>query len=441
MEKEELKEIANGEIEKNREKIIQLGKSIFSEPEEGFKEFKTADKVKNAFREMEIEYEDKLAVTGVKGRIIGGKNGPTLAIIGELDALFNPEHLLADKKTGLVHACGHFAQIAWLIGAGLGLKKIREYLSGTVVLFAVPAEEYLDLEFRQKLREENKIKYFGGKQELIRLDAFDDIDLAMMSHAQSDIPGRNVFVAKGSNGFVGKSVRFIGRASHAGAAPFEGINALNAFNIALSAIHAQRETFKDNDCVRVHLIVTKGGDSVNVVPSEIRVEMYVRANSVETMKETSLKVDRALRAGAMGIGASVEISQTPGYLPLSSNEEFSDLWLKNAAILLGKDNIHSIPAFGGSTDMGDLMHIKAGVHPFVGGFTGGLHTKDFKVSDEEMAYIIPAKIQAMTAIDLLYDGAKAAAKIVSNFRPKFSKEEYLKSLDSFFCKTLWHEQK
>lgn len=440
MGKAELKKIAIEEIEKNRERIVELGKSIFSEPEEGFKEFKTAEKVKNAFKEMDIKFEDELAVTGIKGHIAGRESGPTLAIIGELDALFNSEHPSADKTTGLVHACGHFAQIAWLIGSGFGLRKVMEHLSGTVVLFAVPAEEYIDLGFRQQLKEEGKIRYFGGKQELIRLGAFDDVDLAMMSHAQSDIPGRNVYISKGSNGFLGKSARFIGRASHAGAAPFEGINALNAFNIALSAIHAQRETFRDNDSVRVHLIVTKGGDSVNIVPSEVKVEAYVRANSTEAIMDANLKVDRALKAGAMGVGASVEILQTPGYLPLDSNEALSDLWLENANTLLGKDNVHTIPAFGGSTDMGDLMHIKPGIHPFVGGFSGGLHTKDFEITDEEMAYIIPAKLQAMTAIDLLYDGAKVAKEIVSNFKPKLSKGAYLKLLDSFFSRTLWREQ-
>ena len=439
MEKKEIKTLVIDEIEKNKEKIIQLGKSIFSEPEEGFKEFKTAEKVKNIFKEMDIEFEDNLAITGVKGYIRGKKDGPTLGIIGELDALFNPEHPLADKKTGLVHACGHFAQIAWLIGAGFGLKKVQNFISGNIALFAVPAEEYINLELRQKLKEEGKLKYFGGKQELIRIGAFDDIDLAMMSHAQSDMPGRNVFISMGSNGFIGKSITFIGRASHAGAAPFKGTNALNAFNIALSAIHAQRETFKDNDSVRVHLIITKGGDSVNVIPSEIKAEMYVRANSTDAIKDASLKVDRALKAGAMGVGGSVEISQTPGYLPLYNNEKFTSLWTKNAINLLGKEKVHTAPAFGGSTDMGDLMHLKPGIHPFVGGFTGDLHSKDFKISDEEMAYIIPAKIQALTAIDLLYDNAQEAKKIISDFKPKFTKEEYLELLDSFFYKTLWHE--
>jgi len=434
-----LKEASLDEINKHSERIVGLGKSIFSEPEEGYKEFETAKKVEEIFSEWSIPFQRGLGITGVKGSLDTGREGPTIALLGEMDALFNPDHPLANKETGLVHACGHFAQIAGLIGAGFGIKKVVENLSGKVVLFAVPAEEFINLEFRQKLKETGKITYFGGKQELVGIGALDDVDLVMMNHAQSEIPGRTVYLSAGSNGFIGKAARFLGRAAHAGVAPFKGVNAMNAFHVALSAIHAQRETFKDDDMVRVHLIVTKGGDSVNVVPSEVRVEMYVRAKSVEAIKETNAKVDRAIKAGAMGVGADVEITNTPGYLPIFNDERLANLWMDNASKLLGKENVHLLGPFGGSTDMGDLTHLKPGVHPFVGSFTGDIHSKDFKVDDEEMAFLIPAKIMAMAVIDLLFQEAKEAKEIVSKFKPKLSKGEYLRLLDSFIYQILWSE--
>jgi len=434
-----LKEASLDEINKHSERIVGLGKSIFSEPEEGYKEFETAKKVEEIFSEWSIPFQRGLGITGVKGSLDTGREGPTIALLGEMDALFNPDHPLANKETGLVHACGHFAQIAGLIGAGFGIKKVVEDLSGKVVLFAVPAEEFINLEFRQKLKEAGKITYFGGKQELVGIGALDDVDLVMMNHAQSEIPGRTVYLSAGSNGFIGKAARFLGRAAHAGVAPFKGVNAMNAFHVALSAIHAQRETFKDDDMVRVHLIVTKGGDSVNVVPSEVRVEMYVRAKSVEAIKETNAKVDRAIKAGAMGVGADVEITNTPGYLPIFNDERLANLWMDNASKLLGKENVHLLGPFGGSTDMGDLTHLKPGVHPFVGSFTGDIHSKDFKVDDEEMAFLIPAKIMAMAVIDLLFQEAKEAKEIVSKFKPKLSKGEYLRLLDSFIYQILWSE--
>lgn len=439
MTSEKLKKVALDEIDRHSERIVQLGKSIFSEPEEGFREFKTAKKVEGIFSEWGIPFQRGLGLTGVKGSLDTGRKGPAIALLGEMDALLNPDHPLAEKETGLVHACGHFAQIAWLIGAGFGIRKVMEDLSGKVVLFAVPAEEFINLEFRQKLKEAGEIEYFGGKQELVRIGALDDVDLVMMNHAQSEIPGRTVFLSSGSNGFIGKAARFLGRAAHAGVAPFKGINAMNAFHVALSAIHAQRETFKDDDMVRVHLIVTKGGDSVNVVPGEVRVEMYVRAKSVEAIKGINAKVDRALKAGAMGVGAGVEITNTPGYLPISNDERLSHLWMNNASELLGKENVRLLGPFGGSSDMGDLTHLKPGIHPFVGSFTGDLHSKDFKVDDEEMAFLIPGKILAMAAIDLLSQEAKEAKEIIAQFKPRLSKEEYLRLLDSLTYQTLWRE--
>ena len=437
MDKNALKDIAFKEIEKHRDKIIDIANSILHEPEEGFKEKKTAQKVKEAFNSIGIKYRSDLAITGIKGMLGGKSEGPVIAIIAELDAIINNDYPFADKKTGAAHACGHFAQIAQLIGAAIGLKKIADNLSGQVVLFVVPAEEYINLEYRETLKKEGRIKYYGGKQELIRLGEFDDIDIVIMQHAQSEYPGRKALIADGSNGFIGKSVRFIGKEAHAGDAPYNGINALNAFNIALSAIHAQRETFKDEDSVRVHPIITRGGDSVNNVPSEVKVELYVRARTVKAIKEINRKIDIALMAGAMAVGAQVEITNTPGYLPVENNSQLKSIWAKNAAELIGKENILYVGPRGGSTDMGDLTQIKPGIHPYVGSFRGELHSRDFRVAEEEMAYIISSKIYVLTVIDLLYGEAETAKEIIRNFTPNLTKDKYLELLDSLSYKRLW----
>ena len=437
MNKEKIIKTAFEEIDRYRNKIINIADSILNGPEEGFREYKTALKVKEVFEDLGIKYRSDLALTGIKGFLNEGAEGPTVAIIAELDSIINRDHPFSDKETGAAHACGHFAQIAQLIGAAAGLKKIMDQLSGQVIFFAVPAEEYINLEFREDLKRKGKIKYFGGKQELIRLGEFDDIDIVIMQHAQSEYPGRKVLIADGSNGFIGKSVRFIGKESHAGDAPYNGINALNAFNIALSAIHAQRETFRDSDSVRVHPVITKGGDTVNNVPSDVRVELYVRARTVEAIKENNRKVDIALMAGAMAVGAEIEITNTPGYLPVENNNKLISIWAENAAELVGEENVMYIGPRGGSTDMGDITQIKPGIHPYTGSFSGELHSRDFDVGEEEMAYIISSKIYVQTIIDLLYDKAQSAKEIIREFKPNMSKDEYLKLLDSLSYKTLW----
>ncbi|HET6316631.1 MAG TPA: peptidase dimerization domain-containing protein [Chloroflexota bacterium] len=130
-----------------------------------------------------------------------------------------------------------------------------------------------------------------------------------------------------ANGLVAKRARFIGRASHAGAAPERGINALNAATLALQAIHMQRETFRDEDHVRVHPILTRGGDSINVVPADVRLETFVRGATFEAIAEAALKVDRALRAGALSVGGEVVIETLPGYLPLIVDPAMSERYL------------------------------------------------------------------------------------------------------------------
>jgi metal-dependent amidase/aminoacylase/carboxypeptidase family protein len=79
----------------------------------------------------------------------------------------------------------------------------------------------------------------------------------------------------------------------------------------------------------------------------------------------------------------------------------------------------------GSTDMGDVSMILPAIHPFVGGSVGGVHREAFKHVDEEIAYIIPAKVMAMTVVDLLYDNARLGKKIALEKKGKMTKEEYL----------------
>ena len=141
--REELKKRACEAIDKNRDKIIALGESIMMEPELGYKEFKTADKVKKVFDELGFQYQDGVAITGVIAPLKGKESKIRVAVMGELDAVVAPNHRCANKETGAAHSCGHHAQIASMVGAAYAFKDtgILEELSGDVVLMAVPAEE------------------------------------------------------------------------------------------------------------------------------------------------------------------------------------------------------------------------------------------------------------------------------------------------------------
>ncbi len=433
MDKATLKKQACEAIRAHADEIMSLGDSIFREPELGFKETATAAKVAAAFTRYGIAHTTGHAITGVKGRLKGAKPRRTVAVLGELDAVICYDHPFANPQTGAAHACGHFAQIAAMVGCGIGLTagKVMPDLAGDVVLFAVPAEEYVEIEYRNRLYQDGKLTYLGGKPELIAGGAFDDVDMAMMIHSDtSGKAGRAVGVGGTNNGFIGKMARFIGREAHAAGAPHEGINALNAALLAIMAVNAQRETFRDEDYVRFHPILTKGGDLVNVIPSDVRMESYVRGRTVEAIVDANKKVDRALKAGADAIGARVEIADLPGYLPMFEELTMSGLFAANAAALLGKDAVRQAGHHAGSTDMGDLAHIMPIIQPYVGGVTGTAHTRDFAVADPEMAYLVPAQLMAMTVIDLLADDAAVAEGIAASFQPKMTKESYLQFMEN-----------
>lgn len=433
--RDELKSRACREIENSAEEIIQVVKTILKTPEPGFREIKTSKFVSDKFTELGIIHRSGLARTGVKGIVASGNEGPTVAVLGELDSLIVPTHPEANPETGAAHACGHNAQIGMLIGVAMGLTKsgILSSLSGRVAFIAVPAEEYIEIEFREGLRKEGKISYLGGKPELIKLGEFDDVDMAMITHTASTAVMRKRLIGVGgtSNGCLAKQIQFIGKGAHAGGAPHAGVNALNAAMIALSAIHAQRETFKDADTVRVHPIITKGGEVVNIVPDDVRMETFVRGKTLEAIKDANEKVDRALRAGALAVGGSVKINTLPGYLPMVSDRNLQTLYRANAFSLVGKSKVTPSGRHGtGSTDMGDVSHIMPAIHPYTAGAGGTSHGNDYLIEDYNLAVLNPAKIMLMTVIDLLADGALKAKEILKKHKTIMTKQEYLDLMES-----------
>ncbi|MCY6957255.1 amidohydrolase [Clostridium brassicae] len=434
MTNEELKKLVCKTIDDNAEKLIALAKKIDESPELGFKENKTSQIVANFFEELNLPYKNNLAITGVKAKLKNSSEGPNVAILGELDAVLCPTSSKADPLTGAAHACGHNLQLTAMMGAALGLKlsNIADKLHGNVTFMGVPAEEFIEIEYREKLHKEGKIHFFGGKQELIYLGEFDDVDISMMMHSDKNTPETKVSVGDTSNGFMAKTIQYIGKTAHAAEAPHEGVNALNAAMIGLMGINALRETFIDEDHVRVHPIITKGGDTVNSVPCDVRLETYVRAKSMKSIENTHIKVDNALKAGGYAVGAETIVKTIPGYLPLNCSKDLNNLFVDNALSILPKEQVVNAGHFGASTDMGDLSHIIPTIHPFIGGVDGALHTEDFHAVDYSSAALLPAKLFAMTIVDLLSNEAEKAKEIKSNFKPLLTKEEYVAMMENYF---------
>jgi len=426
--KEDLKQTLCAEVDRHRNEIFTIGTTIEHHPERGFQEHKTAALVAREFAAMGLPCREGLAVTGVKARLGGAWPGPTVALLGELDAVLSPQHPHADPQTGAAHACGHNGQVAAMLGAARALvgSKVMEHLAGNVVLFAVPAEENVDMEHWRGLRAAGQVEFLLGKQELIRLGEFDDVDMSLLVHESPRPEEKRAGAQYSSNGTLHKIMEFLGKASDAAPKPHLGINALNAAAIALHALHLQRETFRDDDCIRINPILTRGGNSLNWVPAETRIETAIRAKTVEALDDADVKLDRSARAGAVATGASVRITTMPGFSPLLNHRGLLEIYKRNCLPLIGGDTqwTEGIHRRGGS-DMGDLSLIMPTLQSYTGGVRGESHGADHEVFDPELFYLTPAKAMAMTVVDLLYDDAREAQALLTGWRPRFTRDDYI----------------
>lgn len=431
MNKEELKKHISNIIDERKQVYIDLCQNIYQNPETGYKEIKTTKTIADALEQLGYRTKRDIAVTGCHAYSNEEKIGPKISIIGELDSIICPSHKDCDQSTGAMHACGHNIQITVMYAVADALKYSNSlgYLDGKIDFIAVPAEEVIELEYRKRLKDEGKIKYYSGKTELITKGEFDDSDICMMVHNYPFENGyHKIAPYVTSNGFIGKQTTFIGKQSHAGQAPWDGINSLNMASLAITNMHYQRETFKDKDTVRVHQIINHGGDIVNSVPDRVSMETTVRANNIPALFDANNKVNRSIHAACIALGGKAKIIDSPGQLPINSDKQLSEIFKNNALKFYKEDEILPHMQWTASSDMGDISALKPVLHGLTSGITGGLHTKDYQITDEENAYIIPIKIMCFTIIDLLMDNAIMAKNIINDFKPSMNKDEYIKYL-------------
>jgi amidohydrolase len=429
--KEVLKAKILKDIDNNREKIEKIGTYLYDNPELGFKELKCHKLITDLYKSLNIDFEDNLAITGTKATLIGKSSNINIALLGEMDAVYNPNHIKT-AKDGASHCCGHNAQIAIMLGVFMAFfnSEIYKKLNGNITFISTPAEELLDLNYREKLIAANKIEYYSGKQNMIKDGIFDNIDLVLSSHAAAN-PNKFIELNVDLAGFIIKKVKFIGKPAHSGLAPHEGINALSAANLSITAINSIRETFKDTDNVRISPIIKDNTLAINVVPEKVEMESYVRASTIDAILDTGKKFDRCIKGASYAIGAKYEIENVIGYLPFYQTKEINDLIYDNSMKFINKDQIKWGEMIAASGDVGDVSTLCPTIQMGFGGFKGMLHGNDFSVADKDAAYIIPAKILACTIVDLLFDEQPLANKIRKNYTPDFkSKDEYVKLLES-----------
>ena len=404
---------------------------LWKNPETGYKEWKAHAYLLKEFRDLGYAPLEAGNIPGFYVDVDTGRPGPTVAVMGELDSLICASHPDADPETGAVHACGHCCQAAGLLGLAGALTEpgVLDGLCGRIRLMATPAEELIEVEYRESLRKKGIIKYFGGKVEFMHRGYLDGVDMAFMLHS-GNVGKHTGSINKGNNGCMAKTVTFHGKSAHAGGAPHSGINALYAANQALSAVNALRETFQDSQCIRFHPIITNGGTVVNAIPETVSFETYVRGATMESILQTNEKINRAVAGSAASLGCRVTISDRPGYSPRV--QPMAMMLAMKEAMEAVLDTVNWQPdAWGkGSTDMGDVSMIMPAMHPTLGGVGGTCHGNDFYIDDPETACVDMARVMLSMLSVLLKEDAKRAREILAEFTPTFpSKEAFFAAID------------
>ena len=418
-------------VDKHRQLIFDTERHIWQNPETGYREVKTSKYMEENFERLGYTLTRAENIPGFYTVLDTGRPGPEILIMGELDSLICPNHPESDPTTGYVHACGHHAQCAALLGIAAALKEpgTCDNLCGCIRLCAVPAEELIEIGYRSELKKKGVIKYFGGKGEFLYRGYFDGVDIAFMVHSSGAFGAQT-----GNVGCIAKTVHYKGVSAHAGGNPGGGINALYAASQGLSAANAIRETFGEKDIIRFHPIITHGGEAVNAIPELVTIESYVRGASFEAISKANKKINRALCGGALSLGANVEIIDMPGYAPLKNDNNMIQLTKEAADMVIPEENFFvSSNLSSGSTDMGELCGLMPVIHPYSSGTRGSAHGADYGIADPEKACVKSAKLQLAMLYLLLKDDAKRAKQIIADFKPLFNnKEEYFAYIDALF---------
>jgi amidohydrolase len=264
-----------------------VSRKIWEWKEPGQKEFKSAALLKEELRKLGYQVSGDLKVpadlvpggvakTAFRAEMKGKGPGPTVTVMLEYDALANG------------HACGHNLIATSGLLAAAGLAKVMKDTPGRVLVIGTPDEERGSLG--------------GGKVALLESGHFEGSDVVFITHPADrwSLDQRLLAMKRALFTFRGKS-------AHAAAAPHKGVNALRGVLLTFNCVDSLREHLRQD--IRIHGIVTKGGERVNVVPAEAQAEFATRALDTAAMEDTYGKVVNCARAAELGTGAKLEFNE------------------------------------------------------------------------------------------------------------------------------------
>ena len=379
----DLKERVQKRVDDIADGAWDMALDMHKNPELGHQEHRAAELLSSALQSEGFQVQRQVA--GMETSFyseyrFGEGAGPKVAVLAEYDAL-----------PGMGHACGHNIIGAAAVGAGIALKKaISEAdtdLSGTIVVLGCPAEE-------------GAVDGAGGKVDLVEHGYLDDVDCAMMIHPSTKNISRSSSLAREA-----LEISYHGKSSHAAATPEKGKNALDAAILTFNNWNALRQHVRDD--VRIHGVITEGGQAPNIVPDFAQIRMYARSQDSDYLQEVVEKVKDCARGAATAAGCEVAFRPTAKrYANLAPNEMLADAYVENFEIL-GEPIDEQTTKGSGSTDMGNVSQVTPSIHPYVAiapDWVAGHSTEMEEAAASEegrKGMTLGAKAMAMTAIDVL----------------------------------------
>jgi amidohydrolase len=392
------------------DELSELVDDLWAHPELGYAEHHTRARVADF---IERHGGDRVrttsfAITGLRVDLpsASAPGRRRVAVVAELDAVISPAHPDADPRTGAVHACGHHTQVAIALAVYAELMahgQLPDFGFDLSFVF-VPAEEFVDLDHRARMRAAGEISWFGGKPEAMQQGVFDDIDAAICLHAIGEEFDRpTVEINCDLAGFLYKYATFHGQASHAGFDPYSGVNAYSMATLFSTVLGLGRQQLREDAYVRMNPVIGDSSMTTNVVPHEVTVGTDLRSIDLDYLREVAGRIDRAAEGAAHALGGSVEIRTEMGYLPFFQDRQlsvaFAEAFEATDEIVDLIDDRGAIAAAG---DAGDLAYLIPTVQLSYGGFAGTIHGRDFRLVDRQTVLVsVPKLLQA--ALERLAD--------------------------------------
>ncbi|MEQ2526744.1 M20 family metallopeptidase [Bacillaceae bacterium CLA-AA-H227] len=392
-----LKETIIANVEDNKELYLETSHKIHENPEIGNEEFFASSLLTELLEKEGFALEKAVAghETSFVARKRSDKPGPSIAFLAEYDAL-----------PGIGHACGHNIIGTTSVAAAIALSKVLDETGGEAVVFGTPAEE-------------------GGpngsaKGSFVKHGLVEGIDAALMVHPNSETRLTSPSLAVDPLDF-----EYIGKPAHAAASPHEGINALDAVIQLFNGINALRQQLTDD--VRIHGIITHGGDAPNIIPEYAKARFFIRAATRAGLNEVTQKVKAVAKGAALATGAKLNIIAFQNEVDnLLLNKRY-DAIFKEVVSELGENVLEDRKGIG-STDAGNISQVVPTIHPYIKIGTSDLipHTVPFREaaasSRGDQALITGAKALALTALRLVTEPS-TLEEIKAEFQEKKVAEE------------------